>query len=1845
MNGSRKVLFSAILSRLLENLCPRFNIVLIDINKAIQNEENLPYLTLEILFSKFPRVDSFYQKNIEDLSEIAATDIEEIVPIFTKSIKDIINEKVTTFLVIQNCCPSFNGSNSIHSIILYYFSLFFMTDLLCSSISKAVLKNCKLLSSTVSTITRAGHNIAFSKQIVPSVHVNIVKQWSVIFSLLSENHHQEISHTASLFSLSDELTLPILLMRFARLDVNDAVGNIFVDNIIQICRYHAKKKMLTNSVLESLSYMLVTLPYDEDIYQKLFNFANSLKKDHNLRSGRTFLLTQIFLRYPKIRSRSNNFFHRKILKNASNRNNVEFSLRCFELTIMGRNVKYECLFWEWGKNPRATPLSFIQFASNLENNQIEDDSFTSHFMNYFFAKSDFSVCPDLFKNTIIHLASLDFPNFLKNMVTRFLELESHDPRFLVFLSTIPLINSDDFMNHTIYKVTPDDINLFNKMTYSKIYKTMLASKPDTINTKHGVCIRDFNFLLSSLSDESDQKISMILEEWNLHCFGILETDHVRSKPTLDILNLHINLLNTFQYVFSDKDFGNPDVISYILELSCHIENRIASAAYDLCTKYIATQVNANQFIKNAIKFEGTIRDSESAFVVFSLIYSVMKRSYGITEIDIKLLRKIESTSFTLFASTYPGTRSLARGLLYECSKRIRGKSMLTYLKPRITYIEKTAKRKMLLFAIPEKPEAKLPPATLLSFDTALISHFYDVWLFFLAELVNVLVASNFTPFLQFVDKCRDKILNLNENQHHQPNEIGLLIIFLSTQFHLSTLVSSSYIDFSNTYEDFGPEVDKRQEICAIIHDMLESEDERLNDLGFRLIQHLNFSLQPPMIDVLSVVKPKFLGLAIFTVSLLIRMPEVDGSFFQIHMSRLIAFISSVQYHLIEGGLNSTRIIEWSPKDEKNLALFKDLMRDYCIVIMIMFVQHSHEVTEEEWPLSSRQVVIRFFINWATTTLPILESLRCYAAAALVTVTGIGPFFNDTCLFDIKALELFAHLESNGFSIIYNLLHFHTELTLKHFIKVCYSLPRASSDLYFDSLLKVIEKEKSPFFFVMSGQIIFLASVYTYREHPHATDMIKGILGISTVSVLSNYLSPVRMNKVTTDDEKDREKDWKKDSDKEEFNYKNLPNVFQYATEAVFDSFFKVMKMKDRHIPTNDIIEAVRPWIKKIRLLPKQKVCNANVPEMFNFFTPYEFLEKMTEITESVEDDQFRDMVSLWIELGEQPDHYDLIPLYLSEWRNYEQKKRMFEVLLETDSLDLPFRISHRCGFAFYAHYTRILRYQLNDEHKWLSILLANAFHRNWEHMLPLLPKVIHFAFLVRTQGNTRLFDIICRNLKIECYEGSIPRVMMRKVIDQFIHVLNKMSKTIISDWGNEALKWIMGCSSIDFVTTSLLIYNRIMIPFDDSLQYSMMRIASYHISQNVKEIQNEQYFFDFIFEIFYFFNKVYLKNKENKQSNQSIIKFVSAFLDCRVFIDAHVLMETSDLFLNTIRHKEIQDPQMLISMIRPRLTSCDRQNHGYTETISILDEIIKLTHYDELEMIALPVKNLDNSEFKSLSIFSIDDVIERSSDSALCKSLVHYSLMIDNSSYLLHDSIFEITQKVIDRLASTSKQLLNEKFENNKISIAKIYQFACRSMSKCKNAMKLIQSICVNVPNVVMMNVIDVFEWDRSIEDVNRILQIIVKENFNKFPPESSTSNVIITDCQSYKQVENLLFTETPPKILPFAAMDDVIESMKNIRKETARINRTRRGRRKIKTNLSSSPNSVSLVFSGENKSEELLGPLIHPTKLILEDIKHSIPTSHSYQRSTSNLEEFTKVVNKRKISIEKFLKADLYNL
>ena len=1757
----RVTIAQAVLSRMVEHYAPNVFAVLAEFESTFQSgpkfqESDFKHRSLDSLFLRFPRKIGDYKQTLTELAELAIVHPGAILNYLAKVIKQIVagDMQKTPFTILQGFSTSYDPDDVYHNLLFKHFALLFLTDL-CAQILVRFGPG-----DAAPALAKAGVRVLSGEHELPSVFGKLLHQWAVNFSIISETEFAAISKVFQFFVSPNDLSVFSTLVMYLRLDVDEMVGTFFVSDFLTHVKQILRRKPMPETVFIGLAHMVLTLPQDEETLQKIQQVAFQYRYDKILMMPALVLLTTVTMKASKSWDKMVHLFHKRLEPVIANKQKVELALMAFRFWMLGDDVPPELLFWEWGPNPRGHRIDLVKCNGAPLVPQTDPQSFSNLFMTCFFEKADFGVCMMKFRDVIVHLAALDFEYFLQTIVPQFLALPKDDPRFVTFLMVVPKINNPRFVKNAFADVNQEMIHKFNSVLRSRLIET-LGTYHET-NGPCGISTKVSDSFISTMLTEADANIAVILNEWEVKDIVLLNVTLRACEQSPDDSTLAIRLVPAARCVLNEDDLTSLEIIQLFIELSWHHENVIAANAYSFCSSIFknASEEGKAKYVVVLLDLLETDLEPEPINVILSLLNEILTERVLLPK---KLLYDIEAAAFMNLASMYPCTRHLAHKILIAVNERLEKTGIESYIREEQNQIEKIVKAQVFCYVIPTKPEVVPLPPERIGIETGLLTHYYDLWIFFLSAIMDVVIAVDYRPILDRII-ARKQVLTdriKDESGCRTPSDIGTMAIVIGSQY------CSKYFYYSqNTYGREKPRgsdtTDNRKWVIEVLSSLMTSENDRLVEMAYSVARHVHYTLISSVLTIAANVDESQLQIATSTLSMILRSPGLTTSFFKHNFTSIIDFLTYLQFSFMRKELNGPRIIQWNPETEFHLVRESVWLRDYCMIVAVTFNHLPDTISEEQWRLSARVNVFRFMVNWAMTQQVSLESLRLYASMALVALCKTGTFFKDSVLFDAQTITYFGKLDLEGGRVVSNILKFHFEILLGLYIDACYTQPRAIADRYFDAIIENLSEDHCEIIAQLSGNLLVLGVVYCQREHPQAKTLVDKFVDIMERKGMVSEGGRIKYNQV-------------KDESVSTVRM-ILPDLFMYATESVFWTVFRLLQSRDLHVPIKDLIEATRPWTRVLRLLPKQTVCAQGVTTIFNCFTPYRFLTELMKTTEAVDDDQFRTIASLWVELLKSPDHKSIIPLFVGEWTNSTTKQMMFEVLLAADTVNMSKRLSNMCSFAYYYHRTVCL-HETCELNLWFTPLLAQVYHKNWDLLIEQIPYVINFACLFRDSGGLELFDVICHHFSVECPEGLLSVSALREVTDQMLDRLRAIDTSYVEIWGNEALKWVLGCSSLEFAMKSFVIYNRIRTPIDQTVINGLLRTVTYHLDNNADQ---RSFLTELVSEEFIFMTRV-IKGNETLVWN-----LVCSFLDCKVFVDSS-LMHSQKIFMELIDRIEFRRQAFsnTISIIRPLICHLETTKDAQ----DIVDVLISRIQSPELMMIVVPIKMNNPQLFPSCEDPQI--VLGSVNDSVMCKSLVHYSMMTKSASIGVLNSIFYVSNLIVAKIVN----------ENNRFSLAKIYQAAVRSISKCPMAIKFIQTICRREPKVATIDVIDVYEWDRSLEDVARNVRRLI------VPDDSPI--ITITDCHSYTVVTRFLFSDPHPKILPFVAESEMLEGMKRVAQEHKPIGMKAQAAKRVLVKVAAVTNGMTPMQSeifdeGVMKGvmNDLLTPMIHPQELIADE-------------------------------------------
>lgn len=1731
-------------------------------------DENDNLSCLEILFRTFPHNYPVYKSTIASLKDLSKTNINNVLIFITDIVNDLMDQNVSAlFASLPKSLPVYNSNSKFHRILYFYFSLFFVTDLAHDIM--LLLPESYPISNLMVSIEKICYHDPFNYRI----HEYITQRWAEIVSLISEFDFKPIDRLFDLQVKAGRMENAFGFIRYARIDCLEDFGEAFASKLEVIIDYD----ILTPKILQCIYFLLYTLP-EHPVIGRIYDVLIEALNNEKLKPYAIRPIAALKGRYTEFASGIIEFIETHVIPYASHPLYAEYALSAIHTAFCAPSITPQWMFFSLGCHPKSPQKLMLNWPAYIDIKKIAE-----LFMKYFFDHCDFHTCHIEVYLLLAHIANLDFEFFLHDVVPPFLAISALDFRFLTLLNVVPIINSPYFkkvmftgeskvretfrtthhrntsmnqltiFNNSLAQIDSDEINAVSddasstssnhdhssplisegKVSYSDSSNEDLANLGNfqemlhvfnekmrerslvaidemehmNILTDPCVTFRENDKALQSISEEYTQKVSAILEAWNV--------ETIFQRPVLFIESDDYDKLNVFYlytecvpYFLHDDDYMSEKVIMTIIELFMNRNALLSISTYNIITNNIVSQPRFNlEFIKVLLKILFTPLSLEGHHNCMScLLIAFMKIKKH--EITPELFDQIELACLICWTCKRSCTRMIALSILTRINDFKKDECIFTHLKKYKTRIEENVRTTMINRIVQEKPTVVSIPTESISVKLAVGCNFYDVWLIYLKEIIETMVECNHP----LVPRIREVFKNLLVK-----NNIGMYIAYLNTFVY-----KGDEATLTNVFET--------------LYNLNQSGHPKKT---LKILTYLNHTLLQSSLDLLSLVDPSLIETTAETLVYILKLPDITKEEIDKSMTEIISFISLLQNYFIQIQINAPRIIKWTDEMKEKAERYSLLITHYCIILMICF---GHLVQLDIWLPAARELTARFLMNWSRCP---LVNIQQYAMRSFGILAKNGPLFSDIPIFDDDFIMMLYEMEKINIHIIRYLIHYHFDNLIEYYIDGCFTQQRYLANSFFESISSEMIPENADKIYVVSGELMMLGLVYKYCGHFRADFFFENFLNVMARKI--RHMAAI------------------KEKLKENSPFIVIPKYFASLTEAVFRLAFKLFKRKI-HIHVKDIVEPLKPWIRNLRLLPKQQTCSPEISQNFNYFTPYEFLVNLMESTEIVEDDQFLTINSLWVELMKAPDHKDLIPLFISNWSNQTTSQKLIGNLLLADPESIVGRISLRCTFGYYYHVTEFINSDFQKEF-WIIPLLANGFKKYSNKLGQFFINCLHFAFLFRDDGALDLFSTFCQLLSIENPPGSLSITLIRKMVKQFANESNA------DQWANEALKWVIGCKSIKLATLSFIIYNQLARPADPNLPALIIKTVIYHLNTSDTQSLN-----NLIGESFIYLLSVFNTNE------MLVMSYYFCFLDCRCFIEASMTNSTQlVLKILSCRTTSKQSWDMIIPIVRPMIRKLEE-----SESVQKLFELfIKTSHNLELMMIVAPLKANNPILFPSSK--NITELFATVNETILCKALPHYALLATTGSRNLINSIFDIAATIVENVVN----------ENNRVSLAKLYRIALHRMSRCPKAMRFLNVLIEREPIVATMNAFDIYEWDRSIDDVKRSLsRISIKTDF---------PTVMITECKNYLHCTHLLSTETPVKILPFAAQCDMIEGMVRVKlaPKLVKVMSKQKMTTQSTSVMYSSLQYRSAIFGQQNNEtfEGLFNPLLVPSNIKSEDV------------------------------------------
>lgn len=1164
-------IFESAFIRLIESFAHHFHKILNEFedNISVSSQTNATQI-IENIFLKFPRDSPQYLKLIQTLTKLASFDPTTIISDLSILFLNILNQSENAlFQVLQNSSLIFKHGNIYHKEILTRFGIYLITDLICQILKEyGYNESCERL--TVCSIRICDNSVSHKL-----IDDSIIKQWAVIFSFISEtNFHLIFEMFKTLVNLQ-QYNYAFLIIQYVRLDFFQEDFNInFLSEIYKVMSILQKENKLTETILKSTSHLLQSQkkycsPLD-DIFDLSWNFRN----DQNLQDEAISIICVLFPLLPSKKDQIDKFYEEYVLVNLQDTRKVKKKLHLFQILIYGIQYDPKWFCWEWGPSPRIHPYSYLRWNSQSTKPLSDPTSFLSIFMDTFYKEANFSVCYQKFSDILLQFAAFDFPFFIEKVMDSFLSVPNTDPRFVSFLMMIPKVNTPDFIDYSLKTVTFSDMGTFNEKVKSKVLDSLSLFTAEFL-TDHGICGEQINSVKATVYS-SDRKVEKRLEEWKFFNFQKTVIDHQITHSschnnTTNIIQIH--LARCMPFIIPVEDYDTPEMMRLILQLSFNSSFAISSVAFPVCQSIITDDLMQIQFIEIILEYIKGPTSCESLFTCINLLNEMLISNPQ--ELPVDVLYNIEFAAIRGSVSVHPSCRLISLRLLKMVNIVLGGHGCFNFIELNFNEIQRVANRKLFSHYLSdqnttnssaESQQSNLdknpsnqnqeqqhqnnskPSNKLIKFDQAGFSHYYDIWLYFVSEIANIIVSVNYTPLLDrfrtnldcyiraLISANTDNLSNTNEQISDDPiiekklasrshfysypdlssgdittlftptssdsqMNVGLLTYYLAAHFNIEYLMKVNNLYQCQLHQPFDNRDESLQDKVVLTMRSLMKVGG-LQKLLFSVLKHAHISLYPLLITMLSKAIPDQYENSAAAARMMLLSPSITPQFARVLFQSVIPFISVLEKFLIDQKVNSSSLIEWDNDMELTVAEHERLSIDFCIILGISLKNIKGSISYDELPLKSREMIFVFMINWITTKSTQLENLRNQAFNTLTAISSVGPIFTDSKLFDQKLIEIISKIEKGRSSILSSILYNHVELLLDTYIDSFYTQNSSTSKLVLLSLFSAFDTEFSDFLHKKSASLLLLGFIIRMRKDPQSFEFMSVLIDLITAGQLS-----------------------------------------------------------------------------------------------------------------------------------------------------------------------------------------------------------------------------------------------------------------------------------------------------------------------------------------------------------------------------------------------------------------------------------------------------------------------------------------------------------------------------------------------------------------------------------------------------------------------------------------------------------------------------------------------------------------------------------------------------------------------
>ena len=1638
----------------------------------VQNQE-LDNILQSLLLS-FPGSNREYKGIISALTELATSSPAPILLHLGGKFKRELSRTMPDMsdATIQISSLTFKATNPHHFQFSRYLGLIFLSDLAYS-----IFSECPIQQSHANLVA-SGYTLCNSIIKLPQLQHLLIEKWSYIFAAVSQFEMTEI--TLAFDQFSDDSNMELVFWLVCRVKATQKFAEMLL-NAVQAAK---KKKLITSSMLSALSVFLSVVRCSDDLLNEFYSFAWGLKSNGSLKEGAFEMIATVSARLPQ-QKKIKDFFAARVYKRVGDDEKVERSAKAFLRLIQGDISKVE-LQKQW------TNLNYVGCSGTQANTQDANDSYSRVFMKVFFAKANFGVCIELFGDIIIHLAALDIKFFDTNMVPQFLKLKPNDPRFVAFLKAVVGINDPLFSTNALCKPTEEQIKSINATVRSVLLS--LIPKLEEFALEHKMVLLAETTHLISKINQGDQKILKFMKTNKYTSFEpCCESSVDIGQVSCSGISLMWCAIHCLTHSATIEDLSDGTLAQLLIKLAIVKELEISEAAID--AYHFLADHNAEIrliFIRQALNMIKENQSNELTAHAISLLYVCIQGNH-LTKMPKETKEEIELIAFMLLLNDFIYIRTKA----FQCLKHLAAAGAAENFNILLLASEQLSEafnRSILVLNVPDKPSMITPPLGTLTFETVCCSRYLDLWIIFISEMLNILIAN----------KKKEFLISLREILHGSLTHIESLVSEEMISQREAIIQMVVYID---TFAIDVPEVENEEGECVIpdidlgvmplISELTMSKSPDVKRILVQALRYVNWRVIPSIMQTIMSIDQELYPEAAASLSFIIQNPENFHHIIASVFRKFIEFLAMFQSYFIRLEINSPRELQLDDHHMKLLKKYESLCVDYCIIVSAAFNNILDQIPETEWPLSYRQVLVQFLIHWAQLPQE-LSKIQAYAINALIPIIHAGPVFAEGFVFDMKMLEMMVGCQLAGYPVLDSLLLYHADILLDEYVKNAFLRPRQQAQLFHDAILSVLSQTEDSFMLQAHVGSLILLALHSAQE---CLDEAKMILRKIAALFLDVEDSFAKVMEESTD-------------------LKYVPNMFQFATEQLIWMAFDIIKSGRSVIVTKLLVTLLLPWFDKIRLLPTHRVIIQGVPSKFRKYTVMSFLYAMIDVSNVLGDERHDLFCGLWYELLRSSDNSVVVLLCLFESEQDDNKEKIFKQLLHGEPVIISRYLTKRLSFAYW-YFIRTER-QLNvSSIKWAINVVTQAFIEYVNASAPRFTLALHFSLLF-IEDSKQLYEALISVFALEvieaCFvwtiEGSTGMVRAARIVSEISAMLKEERPEAIEKWSNEAFRWAVGCCDIQIAYRSIVILNALDCSLPAAYTPLLCDAVYYHLGRASEDHCDE--IVGFVSECF----DLLYKPIHVGDIALFAYQFANQFLNCPIFYSA--LRKAMPIFIYCFENPVLDTStnDILVDAFIPFLSRLESD----FEVQKLLKHVIEITAAPCLYLVAaaflgksLPFVDVGKT-YREIMAINI-----RVRDAEITMRL--FGVMLKNASRQLMDSIISISGKMLLRF---------EKYLD-KNAIYPIYETSLHRIAVLKSAADFI-TVLMRVNPGLAQHTYNPNQGKKDMAAVRRDLSTLLDKNVEIAP---------MTNFEQLAQLKGIIDQKNPPKVYPFTSQYEMYQKLK----------------------------------------------------------------------------------------------------